>query len=95
MLSEDQGEDGAGCVAAGEGESAVTFLFCCKERNEDLFTTFFADRRSVIAYIDDYLLYDFLSFVVEYVAESVSWLVLFMKFNAVKKSYSFVKHVRL
>ena len=23
MLSEDQGEDGAGCVAAGEGESAV------------------------------------------------------------------------
>ena len=77
MLSEDQGEDGAGCVAAGEGESTVTFLFCCKERN------------------DDYLLYDFLSFVVEYVAESVSWLVLFMKFNAVKKSYSFVKHVRL
>ena len=68
MLSEDQGEDGAGCVAAGEGESTVTFLFCCKERNEDLFTTFFADRRSVIAYIDDYLLYDFLSFVVEYVA---------------------------
>lgn len=50
MLSEDQGEDGAGCVTAGEGESAVTFLFCCKERN------------------DDYLLYDFLSFVVEYVA---------------------------